>query len=73
MRLDLVADILEVVRAGAGAEPFGGAHGTLGKAAPVEGFVCEREAVGIAACFKRVETGGVTLAVRGDLDGTATA
>ena len=66
--LELVEDFVEVVDAGVGGEPLGGADGSFGEGAARFGFVGEDEAVGGAGGDEGVDAFDVAGAVRGDGD-----
>src|SRR5579859_4144856 len=64
--LQLRVDLREIVTAGASREPFRGADGPFGKAAPREGFVADGDEVVRGACLQFVNAGDISLALRGD-------
>ena len=66
--LELGEDFVEVVDAGVGGEPFGGADGAFGEGAAGVGFVGEDEAVAGAGGDEGVDAVDVAGAVGGDGD-----
>jgi hypothetical protein len=65
-RSEFGEDFVEVVDAGVGGEPFGGADGTFGEGAAGFGFVGEDEAVAGAGGDEGVDAFDVAGAVGGD-------
>jgi len=66
--LELVEDVLDVVDAGAGGEPFGGADCAFGEGSAGGGLVREGDAVAGADGFEGVDAGNVAGAVGVDED-----